>query len=171
MKARKTVSTGSPLRTVFLFISICVLFASCAQVKPAVYREEKLADVATWRVNYTGEADETGAEGLSPRDLRLRDGISSCLQDDHGIRLTEKAVDSSGEIVIQPDHSYVGGFRSVDVVLVGPKGHTLASIHIKNGSREGALFRGDEDFAAFAANAIADVIKSSKESAPVYVSP
>lgn len=171
MKVRKTVSTSSLLRTVFIAISICALVASCAQVKPAVYREEKIADVATWRVNYTGEAAETVADGLSPRDLLLRDGISSCLQDEHGIRLTKKAVDSSGEIVIQPDHSYVGGFKSVDVVLVGPRGHTLANIHIKNGSREGALFRGDEEFAAFAANAIADVIKSSKELAPVYISP
>ncbi len=72
--------------------------------------------------------------------------------------MTKAASETSGRIKIHPIHFYRGGFKLLTVTLVDKQGETLARLKIKNGDRN-ATFKDDDDFARYAAKAIADAIR------------
>jgi hypothetical protein len=84
------------------------------------------------------------------------------LQDKHGIKLVKEPASSVGIISIHPVHFYSGRFKSLDVTLVASTRETMARIRIKNGDRN-ATAKDDDIFAAYCADAIADVIKGRKK--------
>jgi hypothetical protein len=66
-------------------------------------------------------------------------------------------VEKSGRIRIYPVRFYSGGFKLLAVTLTHPQGETLARMKIENGEGP-AMFKDDDDFANYAAKAIAVAI-------------
>ena len=155
---------------------ICVLglalLSGCASVDTKVYDPARLSTVDTWALEFTYEAGSVErlqkssgdaelkvvSEGHTPRDLQLRDDLYYILKDEYGIALTKATAESSGRIQIHPIHFYSGGFKLLTVTLVDGQGETLARLKIENGDRN-ATFKDDDDFATYAARAIADAIR------------
>jgi len=98
------------------------------------------------------------SKGHLPRDLQLRDDLYYTLKDEYAIPLIKAASEESGRIQIHPIHFYSGGFKLLTVTLVDSRGETIARLKIENGDRN-ATVKDDDDFARYAAKAIADSIR------------
>lgn len=161
------------MRVAALICAVGLLFVSgCASVNTKVYDSARLSAVDSWVLEFAYEAGSverlkksTGdselkvvSEGHTPRDLQLRDDIYFALKDEYSIPLVKTASANSGRIQMHPIHFYGGGFKLLTVTLIDPQGETLARMKIENGDRN-ATFKDDDDFANYAAKAVADAIK------------
>lgn len=156
-------------------LALPALLGGCASVNKTLYKPDQLRGIQAWAVVFAYEpgrletrreaSGEAGvkvvAEGRDPRDLQLRDDIMFRLQDKHGLTVTKDADGPVGQIRIHPVHFYSGGFKSLDVTLSSPSGDTLARIRVKNGDRN-ATFKEDDEFADYAADAIAAAIRDAE---------
>ena len=156
-----------------LFPLVLVSFlASCASTETKVYSVEGAKDIASWTVGFQyqpGEVEVTskssgetetkatsgGRDGL---DLTLRDEILYALQDDHKLKVSTSHKEGMGKILIHPLHFTFGGIHSVRVLIQDSSGDTLARIKVENGDRN-ATFKKVDDFAEYAAESIAEVLK------------
>lgn len=161
------------MRVVNLICAIgLLLVTSCASVNTKIYDETQLRLVNTWVLEFAYEAGSVEklkkssgdfelkivSEGHTPSDLQLRDDIYFTLKDEHSIPLVKRESEMSGRIRIHPIHFRSGGFKMLTVTLIDPQGETIARIKIENGDRN-ATFKEDNNFASYAAEAIAAVIR------------
>ncbi len=137
-----------------------------------LYEPDRLRTVDAWVLEFAYEAGSVEqlqkssgdselkvvSKGHLPRDLQLRDDLYYTLKDEYGIPLTKSTTEKSSQIQIHPIHFYSGGFKLLAVTLVDKQGETLARLKIENGDRN-ATFKDDNDFARYAAKAIADAIR------------
>jgi len=153
--------------------AICLLLlAGCASVNTKLYEPARLNAVDTWVLEFAYESGSVEqlqkssgdsevkvvSEGHLPRDLQMRDDLYYTLKDEYAVPLARSGSESSGRIQIHPIHFYSGGFKLLTVTLVDRQGEPLARIKIENGDRTGT-FKDDDDFARYAAKAIADAIR------------
>lgn len=158
-----------------LLVIIAVVLTSCASAKQTVYNQEILQTISEWHLDFSYEpgrieqkTESSGSaelkmvtEGRSSSDLQLLEDIFYCLQDKYGIKLTKTSNSSAGEIRIHPVKFGYGGFKSLDIRLNSAQGEAIGRVKINNGDRN-ATFKGDESFAIYSAEAIADMIKMQK---------
>ena len=161
-------------RQTLLWLCIALGVGACASTKPTLYDVPAIQSVKTWTVGFmyeSGRAEETapteaGAEALVMRELRrgrdrkLRDEIAIALRDHYEIDVSQTQRPGAGEILLQTAPGSLG-FASVDVEIILPSGKTAGSIQIKNGNRQ-ATFKKDNEFAEYAANAIAAALRDEK---------
>jgi hypothetical protein len=155
-----------------LSIVIVSFLVSCASTETKVYSIAGAKDIASWTVDFQyqpGEVEVTSkssgetetkatAGGRGGLDLTLRDEILYALQDDHGLKVSTSHKEGMGKILIHPLHFTFGGIHSVRVLIQDSSGNTLARIKIENGDRN-ATFKKVDDFAEYAADSIAEVLK------------
>ena len=160
--------------TTFICAMGLLFISACASVNTKLYEAGRLRAVDAWVLEFAYEAasveqlqKSTGdselkvvSKGHLPRDLQLRDDLYYNLKDEYSIPLTKTASETSGRIQIHPIRFYYGygGLKLLTVTLVDKHGETLARLKIEN-ARYWALFKDDEDFARYAAKAIADAIQ------------
>ena len=149
----------------------CAVLCGCAGAKSTLYDPGAVQAVTSWSVGFryeTGSVEESMSEtagsattvireGNTPRNLLLRDDIVVYLDESYGIRAFDAKCDSCGHISLHPI-SDGWGFTTVDAVLSNSSGEVLARTKIKNGTRN-ATHKGDDDFAKFVAQKLADLIK------------
>lgn len=152
---------------------ICLLFISfsCASVKPTVYEPQKIKEISSWEIDFKYEpgeierkSDNEGSQevkittgGRTSVDLQLKDDISYFLNDNYGIIIDKTGSTAQGKILINLVRAY-WGFKSVVVSVEDLNGLSLARIRVQNGNRN-ATIKDDYDFAEYAAEAIAEIIK------------
>lgn len=158
--------------TSFICALSLFLLSACASVNSRLYDPASLRAVEAWVLEFAYEAGSVEklqkssgdselkvvSEGHLPQDLQLRDELYFTLKDEYAIPLTTVASETSGRIQIHPIHFYSGGFKLLTVTLVNKQGETLVRLKIENGDRN-LTFKDDDDFARYAAKAMADAIK------------
>jgi len=161
------------MRTIAVICALGLLLLSgCASVNKKLYEPARLNAVDTWVLEFAYESGSVEQlqkssgdsevkvvnKGHLPRDLQLRDDLFYILKDEYAISLAKAGSQASGRIQIHPIHFYSGGFKLLTVTMVDRQGDTLARLKIENGDRNGT-FKDDDNFAKYAAKAIADAIR------------
>jgi len=151
---------------------LALLLSGCASVNTKMYDPARLSAVDTWILEFAYESGSVEqlqkssgdsefkvvSKGHLPRDLQLRDDLYYTLKDEYAIPVIKDTSAESGRIQIHSIHFYSGGFKLLTVTLVDSRGKTLARLKIENGDNN-ATFKDDDDFASYAAKAIADAIR------------
>lgn len=161
------------MKNILLILSIISMYfiCGCASVKPTVYEPQKIKQISWWTIEFKYEpgeverkSDNEGSQeikittgGRTSTDLQLRDDISYFLNDNFGINIDKSGETAQGKILINPVRVY-WGFKSVDVSIEDMNGLSLARIRVQNGDRN-ATIKDDYDFAEYAAEAIAEILK------------
>jgi len=159
---------------IYFFVGLSLLaISACASVNSKVYSSGEISKISDWLLEFSYESgsvettkNTTGdgeikviRSGQFPSDLQLRDDLFYMLKDDYSIPMTKETTASTGKILIHPIHFRRSGkFKSLAVTLNNSNGETLARLKIKNGDRK-ATSKDDEEFAEYAADAIAQAIE------------
>ena len=150
-------------------LTIVSLLASCMEIKPSVFDDQKLMEINIWRVGFTyepGEIEEKAGNngqkeirqtkrGHSDRALLFIDDVFFCLKGVYKIPVTKNEVEGAGSIKIHPLYSYYA-YRVIDVTFYPPNDEVIARIRVKNVDN----IR-DEPLAHQVAKAIANLIKTN----------
>ncbi len=165
------------LPLIILFGINFLLISSCASVNSKVYSKSEITMISGWLIElaYESGSVETTNKTSGDRelkviksgqllsDLELREDLFYMLVDDYSIPITKKTTNSTGKILIHPIHSgRRSSFKSLTVTLTNNNGDTLARIKIKNGTNN-STFKDGEDFAKYAADAIAAALEEAVE--------
>ncbi len=160
------------MKTGIVVTVMAILLVGCAGAKSKLYNQTGIRDISAWSVGFRyevgsveksvseslGKSETVIREGMSARDLQLRDDIVLYLTDNNGIVASDVSCDSCGHIALHPV-SDDWGFVTVDAVISDTSGTVLARTKIKNGTRN-ATHKDDDGFAKFAAKKIAALLKS-----------
>ena len=155
-----------------LLIVLVPFLVSCASTETKMYSPEGLKGIESWSVGFQyqpGEVEITSkssgetetratAGGRDSLDLTLRDEILYVLRDRHGLKVSNNHKQGMGKILIHPLQFTFGGIHSVRVIIQDSNGDTLARVKVENGDRN-ATFKDVDDFAEYAADSIAKVLK------------
>ena len=158
---------------VLRFLPLWVFLFGCASTSSSFYNKQAIAEVKTWEIVFayeSGEVEQTiSSQGESSArmmksgnpasDLQLRDDIFFHLKDKLNAPVTKDTKQADGQIRLHAVHFGGGGFKSLDVSLYDKTNQLLARVRIKNGDRN-ATFKDDDDFAEYAGDAIAELLKS-----------
>jgi len=162
------------MKVLILPLAFWSLFLSgCASTSSTFYNKEAIAQINTWEVLFayeSGEVEQTiSSQGQSTArvmkagqpasDLQLRDDIFFHLKDKFNLPVTKEPSQAGGQIRLHAVHFGGGGFKSLDVSLYDKNNQLLARVRVKNGDRN-ATFKDDDDFAEYAGDAIAELLKA-----------
>lgn len=149
-----------------------ILLSGCASVDLRIYEPGGLKAVDSWSLDFAYESGSVEQvqkssgdseirvlnSGKLPQDLQLRDDLYYSLRDDFEVPVVTADGQSAGQILIHPVHFRFGGFKLLTVTFTDRSGRVLARLKIENGDRNGTM-KGDDAFAAYASQAIADAVQ------------
>jgi hypothetical protein len=167
-----------PIRSAVLCFVVVLWATACASVNTKVYTPTEINKINVWSLEFayetgsveqlqksSGDAEiKVVSMGQSARNLQLRDDLFFTLKDEYSIPMTKNPAEATGRIQLHPIHFYSGGFKVLTVTFIDSHGETLARTKIANGTNEDVTFKDDDDFARYAAKAIAEVIKTVRSS-------